>query len=41
MKFPKGEVVVLIAAVVSTPYNIVFHPTKTYRLLVHKIGWYE
>lgn len=36
-----GTAAILALAVVSLPYYVVRHPVRTWRLLVHKIGWYE
>lgn len=36
-----GEIFVLIFALVSLPYYLCFHPVKTYKLLMHNVGWYE
>lgn len=36
-----GTFVLLSLAAVSIPYLVVRHPVKTYRLLVHGVGWYD
>lgn len=36
-----GEVYLGVFALMSIPYYLLFHPAKSYRLLVHKVGWYD
>lgn len=38
---PWGTAAIVGLALISLPYYTVRYPIKTYKLLVHKIGWYE
>lgn len=36
-----GTAALVALALASLPYYAVRYPRRTYRLLVHRIGWYE